>query len=262
MKDSWKSGDPYEYFMGRWSSLSAQVFLEWLSPKQGLIWLDVGCGSGALSESVINGYKPKSLIAIDQSVEFVRTAQMRLDGNAICKVGNALDLPIEDSSVDLTVSGLVLNFIPDVLKSLKEMMRVTVRGGTIATYIWDYAGKMDFLQNFWEAAEELRNEAAALNEAKRFSNFSSESLKDFFIEAGFGEVITTLIEINTHFSDFDDYWMPFLGGQGPAPTYLISLSETDREHLKKNIYKRLPIQPNGSILLSARALAIKGKVVG
>lgn len=261
MEDSWKSGDPYEYFMGRWSSIAAHRFLKWLSPEHGLKWLDVGCGSGALSESAINGYKPQTLIAIDQSEEFVTTTQRRLNGNAICKIGNALDLPIEDSSVDLTVSGLVLNFVPNVEKSLAEMTRATVKGGTVAVYIWDYAGKMDFLQNFWETAEELKKEASALNEAKRFSDFSSEALMEFFIEAGFDEVITTSIEIDTYFTDFDDYWMPFLGGQGPAPTYLMSLNETDRAHLKNSIYKRLPIQPDGSIPLSARALAVKGKVV-
>ena len=120
---------------------------------------------------------------------------------------------------------------------------------------------MDFLQTFWETAEELRKEASALNEANRFSEFSVDALKKFFIEAGFDEVITAPIEIDTTFTDFDDYWMPFLGGQGPAPTYLMSLSETDREQLKNSIYERLPIQPEGSIPLSARALAVKGKVV-
>ena len=123
MKDSWKSGDPYEYFMGRWSSLAAQGFLNWLSPGHGLKWLDVGCGSGALSEAVIQGFEPEKLIAIDQSEAFVVTAQKRLGSKSICKVGNAVDLPVEDCSVDMTVSGLVLNFIPDTGKTFAEMKR-------------------------------------------------------------------------------------------------------------------------------------------
>jgi ubiquinone/menaquinone biosynthesis C-methylase UbiE len=260
MNDSWKSGNPYEYFMGRWSSLAAQGFLDWLSPGHGLKWLDVGCGSGALSEAAIHRFKPENLIAIDQSEGFVLTAQMRLGSKAICKVGNAVDLPIEDSSVELTVSGLVLNFIPDAGKALAEMKRATTGGGTVAIYVWDYAGKMDFLQKFWQAAAELRNEASALNEAKRFSGCNSEALMKIFTEAGFDQVITAPIEIDTHFADFDDYWKPFLGGQGPAPNYLMSLSETERERQRNLIYKRLPKQRNGSIPLSARALAVKGKV--
>lgn len=260
MKDSWHTGDPYEYFMGRWSRLAAQGFLDWLSPGQGLKWLDVGCGSGALSETVIQGFNPKELIAVDQSEGFVLTTQRRLGTKAVCKVGNALDLPIEDNSVDMTVSGLVLNFIPHVGNALAEMKRVTVDGGTVAIYVWDYAGKMDFLQKFWEAAEELRNEASALNEAKRFSDWKPEILSKTFSDAGFVQVITTPIEIATHFTDFDDYWEPFLGGQGPAPTYLLSLSETERARLRNLIYDRLPVQRDGSIPLSARALAVKGTV--
>lgn len=134
MKDSWKSGNSYEYFMGRWSSLAAQGFLDWLSPAHGLKWLDVGCGSGALSEAVIQSYKPETLLAIDHSNKFVHVAQKRLGSKAICKVGNAVDLPIEDCSVELTVSGLVFNFLPDVGKALTEMKRVTANGGTVAIY--------------------------------------------------------------------------------------------------------------------------------
>ena len=260
MHDSWKSGDPYEYFMGRWSSLAAQGFLDWLSPSHGLKWLDVGCGSGALSEVALDGFKPKRLTAVDQSEGFVLTAQRRLGSKAICKVGNALDLPLEDCSVELTVSGLVLNFIPNIGKFLAEMKRVTTGGGTVAIYIWDYAKKMDFLQHFWEAASELNNEATELNEAKRFSNYTPRALREFFTEAGFDQVKTARIEIDTYFADFDDYWNPFLGGQGPAPTYLMSLKEGEREHLRNCIYKRLPIQSNGSIPLSARVLAVKGKI--
>ncbi|MGB5872259.1 MAG: methyltransferase domain-containing protein [Bacteroidota bacterium] len=260
MKDSWKSGDPYEYFMGRWSSLVVQGFLDWLSPGHGLKWLDVGCGPGALSEAAMLGFGPENLIAIDQSEGFVLTAQRRLGSKAICKLGNAIDLPIEDCSVDLTVSGLVLNFIPDVGSTLAEMKRVTADGGMVVIYVWDYAGKMDFLQKFWEAAAELRSEASALSEANRFSDCGSEALVESFTEAGFDQVMTAPVEIDTHFADFDDYWEPFFGGQGPAPTYLMSLSKTERERLRDLVYERLPIQRSGSIPLSARALAVKGIV--
>ncbi len=262
MQDSWKSSDPYEYFMGRWSSLAARGFLDWLSPAHGLKWLDVGCGSGALSEAAIHGFKPKSLLAVDQSEGFIQTVQRRLGGKAICRVGNAVDLPVADRSVDLTVSGLVLNFIPDGGKALREMKRVTVDGGTVAVYVWDYAGKMEFLQTFWKAATELRSEAAALDEARRFSDSTSGALRRLFTEVGLHQVTTAPIEIKTHFADFDDYWRPFLGGQGPAPGYVVSLSDSERERLKNLIHQRLPMLPNGSIPLSARALAVRGKVAG
>jgi ubiquinone/menaquinone biosynthesis C-methylase UbiE len=148
MKDSWKAGDPYEYFMGRWSRLVAQLFFDWLSPSSGLNWLDIGCGSGALSEVIINNHNPAALIAIDQSEGFVRITQKRLGSRAHCTVGNALSLPLEESSVNITVSGLVLNFIPEPEKALSEMRRVTDVGGTVAVYVWDYAGEMDLLRHF------------------------------------------------------------------------------------------------------------------
>ena len=131
MQDSWQSGDPYEYYMGRWSKLVAGQYVDWLSPKPGHPWLDVGCGSGPLSEVVFNRGAPKSVIAIDQSEGFVRTAQQRLGRNAVCKVGNALSLPLDSAAVDITVSGLVLNFIPDPEKALAEMQRVTRKGGPL-----------------------------------------------------------------------------------------------------------------------------------
>jgi len=246
--------------MGRWSSLAARGFLEWLSPGLGLRWLDVGCGSGALSEAVIRGFHPEHLIAIDQSEAFVQTAQKRLGNKAVCKVGNAMSLLVEDSSVDVTVSGLVLNFIPDAGKALAETKRVTSPGGTVAVYVWDYAGTMEFLQIFWNAATKLNKEASALDEAKRFSDWNAKKLLKLFTDAGFDKVMTKPIEIDTHFTDFDDYWNPFLGGQGPAPTYVMSLSETERERLRNLLHESLPRQANGSIPLSARALAVKGKV--
>jgi ubiquinone/menaquinone biosynthesis C-methylase UbiE len=262
MKDLWKAGDPYEQFMGRWSSLVAGEFLDWISPGHGLHWLDVGCGSGALSMAVMQRFKPENLTAIDQSQGFVLSAQKRLGARTICKVGSALELPMDDHCVDVTVSGLVLNFLPDINKALSEMTRVTKPAGLVAVYVWDYAGKMDFLQKFWESAAELNNEASHFDEAKRFADFNSDYIKMSFSKAGLDKIKSASLEIETHFTDFDDYWKPFLGGQGPAPTYLHSLSEAKKEQLKKLIHRRLPIQNNGSIKLTSRALAVKGKVKG
>lgn len=260
MKDSWESGDPYEYYMGRWSRLVARSFIDWLSPSSGLKWLDVGCGSGALSEAVINNHKPAELTAVDQSEGFVKTAQKRLGSLACCRVGNALALPLEDSSVNVTVSGLVLNFISEPEKALAEMRRVTASGGTVAVYVWDYAGKMDFLRHFWDAAVELDPKASNLHEGNRFPDANAEVLKDLFESAGFVETVITPIEIDTHFRDFDDYWKPFLGGQGPAPTYVLSLDESEKSKLRDVLYERLPILTDGSIPMVARAWAAKGQV--
>ncbi|MCA9734996.1 MAG: class I SAM-dependent methyltransferase [Chromatiaceae bacterium] len=260
MQDTWQSGDPYEFYMGRWSKLVAEQFVDWLSPEPGRHWLDVGCGSGALSAAVIDRHAPKMVTAIDQSDGFVNTTQQRLGSNASCKVGNALSLPLDNASMDIAVSGLVLNFIPEPEKALKEMQRVTRSGGTVAIYVWDYAGKMDFLNHFWDAVVEINPHASDLHEGQRFPDCTAEKLLDVFNRVGFSQVEVAPIEIFTHFKDFDDYWRPFLGGQGPAPTYVSELSGTERDQLRKALVQRIPVDEDGSIILSARAWASKGFV--
>jgi ubiquinone/menaquinone biosynthesis C-methylase UbiE len=260
MKDSWESGDPYEYYMGRWSRLVAESFIEWLSPSYGLKWLDIGCGSGALSEAIIKNHEPAVLNALDQSEDFVRIAQKRLGSRVHCIVGNALLLPLDNSSVNIAVSGLVLNFIPEPQKALSEMRRVTDAGGKVAAYIWDYAGKMDFLRHFWDAAVDIKSEASNLHESKRFLDSNAGALKRLFEQAGFVDIETKSIEITTHFRDFDDYWKPFLGGQGPAPSFVLSLGEDKRNKLRQALKARLPTEPDGSISMAARAWAAKGKI--
>lgn len=259
MKDSWESGDPYEYYMGRWSLRVAESFVVWLSPFSGLNWLDIGCGSGALSEAIINKCKPAALTAIDQSEDFARTAQKRLGSRVHCRVGDALSLPLDDSSVNIAVSGLVLNFIAKPEKALSEMRRVTDAGGTVAVYVWDYAGKMDFLRHFWDAAVEIKPAALILHESNRFQGSNADALKQLFENAGFVDIKTTSIEISTYFRDFDDYWKPFLGGQGPAPSFLLSLDEDEKDKLRNALKARLPIHLDGSIPMAARAWAVKGK---
>ncbi|MEN8212824.1 MAG: class I SAM-dependent methyltransferase [Pseudomonadota bacterium] len=260
MQDSWKSGDRYEQFMGRWSTLTAQQFLDWLAPQPGLDWLDVGCGSGALSEVALQHHTPATITAIDQSDDFVTTAQQRLGDTADCRVGNALDLPLEEASADVAVSGLVLNFIPEPGKALTEMKRVTRSGGVIAAYVWDYAGSMEMLNYFWDAVVQLDPEASPLHEAGRFPDCNPDALQQLFNRAGLAKTTTAPLEVATHFSSFDDYWTPFLGGQGPAPTYVQSLEKSAQQQLRDLLQQRLPIRDDGSIPLSAIAWAVSGEV--
>jgi SAM-dependent methyltransferase len=259
-QDSWQSGDPYDYYMGRWSERVAEKFVDWLSPKSGLQWLDVGCGSGVLSGVIVNRYNPVTVIAIDQSEGFVRTVQQRFGSKVSCKVGNAMSLPLDDATTNIAVSGLVLNFIPEPEKALSEMQRVTRKGGTVAVYIWDYAGKMEFLNYFWDVAVELNPGASSLHEGSRFPDSNAEQLIETFSRVGFSKIEATPIEIVTRFTDFDDYWNPFLGGQGPAPTYVAKLYDPERNHLREGLAQRLPVHEDGTISLSARAWAAKGMV--
>jgi len=259
LQDKWQSGDPYEFYMGRWSKRVAERFLDWLSINPRQHWLDIGCGSGALSEAIIERQQPTSLTALDQSDGFLLTAKKRLGDNAIYKIGNAMSLPLNDNAVDVAVSGLVLNFIPDWNKALSELRRVIRKEGIAAAYIWDYAGNMELLNHFWDVATTLFPESVDLHEGRRFPDANAEKLESAFKKIGFLDVATSGIEIETHFHDFNDYWLPFLGGQGPAPTFVSKLEQSDKNKLKMELQNKLHFQQDGSIAMKARAWAVKGR---
>jgi SAM-dependent methyltransferase len=240
----------------------APPFLEWLDVPAGKRWLDVGCGTGALSAAILDQCFPSSVEGVEPSDGFLKTAKENLGDRAALHQGSATAIPLGDSSVDVVVSGLVLNFIPDPHAAIAEMARVTGDGGTIAAYVWDYAGRMELMRHFWDAAAELDPDAAKLDEGVRFPLCTPMALADLFAGAGLEAVDVEPIDIETPFENFDDYWQPFLGGQGPAPAYAMSLDEAARSRLRERIKARLPVASDGSILLRARAWAARGKVAG
>jgi SAM-dependent methyltransferase len=245
--------------VGRWSRLVAGKFLDWLDLPPSLRWLDVGCGTGALTAAIRKKCQPARLIGIDPSEGFLTKARANLDGDAEFHVAGAVDIPIPDAAVDVVVSGLALNFVPDPARGLLEMRRVVDAGGTIAAYVWDYAGKMEFIRHFWDAAVELNGAARELDEGIRFPLCRPEALEALFRGASLSAIRVDPIDVPTRFANFDDYWSPFLGGQGPAPAYAMSLDEVSRDRLRNRIRQRLPVATDGSISLVAKAWAIGGR---
>lgn len=260
VSDTWERGNPYEQYMGRWSRQVAPLFLSWLSIPAGRRWLDVGCGTGALCTAIVDRCSPSSIAGIEPSEGFLKTAKENLAGRAALQPGCATAIPLGDGSVDVVVSGLVLNFVPDPRAALVEMTRVTGKGGTIAAYVWDYAGKMELTRFFWDVAVELDPDAAKLDEGVRFPLCRPEALEKLFASAGLEEVDVKPIDLPTAFANFVDYWQPFLGGQGPAPAYAMSLGETARERLRGRLRERLPTAADGSISLTARAWATRARI--
>jgi SAM-dependent methyltransferase len=261
-KDVWASGDAYEPYVGRWSRLVARELLAWLNIPPSQDWLDVGCGTGALSQTILDNASPRQVIGIDPSDAFVAFARGAIiDRRATFRVGDAQELPVTDNSFDATVSGLVLNFVLDQPKAVREMKRATRSGGIVAAYVWDYAGEMQMMRRFWDAAVALDASAAALDEGQRFPLCHPGPLASLFQDAGLDDVAVRPIDVVTMFRDFDDYWTPFLGGQAPAPGYCMSLSEDRRAALRERIRNTLqPSRGDGSIHLIARSWAVRGTV--
>jgi len=256
---NWKNSEAYELFVGRWSRLAGREFLKWLAPVPGIRWLDIGCGTGALSQSILQLTEPNLVKGIDLSENFIQYCREKVAGqNASFDVGDALALPVETGSFDAAVSGLVLNFLPQSERALSEMKRVVRPGGMIAVYVWDYAGKMQLLRHFWNAAVALDPTAYDLDEGRRFSNCKPDLLKEQFNKAGLGNVKVAPIDVWTEFKNFEDYWRPFLGGQGPAPSYTASLDAKQRAALRDRIQAGLPSAVDGTIPLIARAWAVCG----
>jgi SAM-dependent methyltransferase len=174
-------------------------------------------------------------------------------------VGDAQALPFEEAAFDAAVSGLVLNFVPDPARMVGAMRRVVKPGGVVAIYVWDYAGEMQLMRYFWDAATAMDPEARELDEGRRFPLCRPGPLAELARGAGLDEVETRPLDVPTAFRDFDDYWKPFLGGQGPAPGYCMSLDEERRAALRDAIRAALPVRPDGGITLMARAWAVKGR---
>ncbi len=260
VSDTWERGSPYEKYVGRWSRQVAPLFLSWLGIPAGRRWLDVGCGTGALCATIVDRCSPASVAGVEPSEGFLKTARDNLANRAALDQGSATAIPLDDASLDVVVSGLVLNFVPDQRAALAEMARVTGKGGTIAAYVWDYAGKMELMRYFWDAAVDLDANAAKMDEGPRFPLCRPEALEKLFADAGLKGVEVKPIDIPTRFTSFDDYWQPFLGGQGPAPAYAMSLDEAVRARLRERIRERLPTAADGSISLIARAWAVRAVV--
>lgn len=255
--DPWDHGDPYERYIGRWSRAIAPLFLSWLDLPQGLRWVDVGCGTGALSSAIVS-CSPRRLVGVEPSDGFRALAVRTLGDRVLVMSGSAAALPLDDGAVDAVVSGLVLNFVPDLPAALAEMARVVEPDGTVAAYVWDYADGMEVIKSFWDAAAALDPSAARLHEGVRFPVCNPAALADAFRDAGFVRVHTTALDLTARFVDFDDYWQPFLGGQGPAPGYAVSLSQERRDALRTTLRSMLRPSDDGSIALRARAWAVRG----
>jgi SAM-dependent methyltransferase len=258
--DAWSSGQSYESYIGGWSRLVAAEFVPWLAVPPGARWLDVGSGTGALTDLALVHCAPSEVVGVEPSEGFREYAATHVpDPRASFRAGDAQALPVDDAAFDVVVSGLVLNFVPDRPAALAEMRRAVRPGGTVAAYVWDYPGEMQLLRYFWDAAVAVTPAAAALHEGTRFDFCRPEPLRALFTDDGLRDVAVEPIVVPTDFASFDAYWAPFLSGTGPAPAYASSLRYEDRAALRDGLRARLPTAEDGSIQLTARAWAVSGR---
>jgi SAM-dependent methyltransferase len=261
--DLFADSNPYERFMGRWSRRLAAPFVKFVSIGDTDSVLDVGCGVGSLALTIADAFPATRVTGVDPSAMFVRHAQTLARHEQLrFQVGDAQALEFPDATFDAVLSQLVLNFVPDRERALREMMRVTKPGGVVAAAVWDYGDGMRMLRVFWDEAVALDPPLAARDE-RRMPLCNRGELAAWWRANGLHQVEDQPIVIDLSFSSFDDYWSPFLGGQGPAGAYVASLSDQRRATLEAKLRDRLfSSRKDGPFVLQARAWAVKGTVAG
>lgn len=257
--DTFSSARSYEAYVGRWSRLVAQQFVAWLDRPPQQAWLDVGVGTGILAEVILQQASPAKVVGVDLSQEYIEFARQRMrDDRVELIVGNAENFALEAPQFDVSVAGLVLNFVPSPEQAVKSMAQAVSSAGIVAAYVWDYGGQMEMMRHFWDAANKVDPSASEMDAGQRFTICKPDNLRSLFEAVGLNGVEVKPIDIQTQFRDFDDYWLPFLGAQGSVSRYLRGLSEETRTALRDQLQRQLPTADDGQISLIARAWAVKG----
>ncbi|MEI6829317.1 MAG: methyltransferase domain-containing protein [Synechococcaceae cyanobacterium ELA445] len=250
-------GAGYDRFMGVWSRLAGQDFLDWMTPQPGLRWLDVGCGNGAFTELIAEQCEPLTLVGIDPSeAQLTFARQHPLLQNAEFVNADAMALPFADAAFDLAVMPLVIFFVPEPAQGVAEMARVVAPGGTVAGYAWDMEGG-GFPYRI--VNETLNAVGRSTPMAPRPESSRLDVLRVLWASAGLGDIQTRVISVERTYTDFDDVWSTLLGGPS-AGQALAAMNEEERSGFRELLRVRLQPAGSGSISLGARAHAIKGSV--
>jgi SAM-dependent methyltransferase len=247
------SGDAYDRFMGRYSRELAPAFADFAGIRPGLTALDVGCGSGVLTEELASRLGPEQVAGIDPS-PLLEACAVRVPG-ADLRSGAAEQLPWPDAVFDAALAQLVIHFLDGPGAGVGEMQRVVRAGGVVAACSWDFADGMEMLRAFWEAARSGDTSVAG----ERTSFGTRDDLDELWRARGFEEISVEALDVSTRYESFDDLWASFLLGVGPAGQYASALAP-DAQAAVRREYHSLLGEPRGEFTLAARAWAVRGRV--
>jgi SAM-dependent methyltransferase len=250
-------GAGYERYMGKWSQLAGDTFLDWLRPDAALRWIDVGCGNGAFTEMVVQRCEPASVHGIDPSEGQLAFARRRPAARvAQFLQGDAMTPPFPDDTFDVAVMPLVIFFIPDPARGVAEMTRVVCSGGSVTAYAWDMVGGGFPYQALHD---EMRALGAAVGVPPRPDASRIDVMRVLWTDAGLAAIETREFTVQRTFADFEDYWTTIF--KGPSVSRALSAMPSDeRARLESRMRERLSPDSTGQITCGARVHAVKGRV--
>jgi ubiquinone/menaquinone biosynthesis C-methylase UbiE len=253
------NGAAYDRMMGVWTRFVGDIFLDWLALPQGLGWADVGCGTGAFTQLVVDRCRPEEVQGIDPSESQLAFARQRPAAKtAEFRPGDAMALPFQDSRFDVAVMALVLFFVPEPEKGVAEMMRVVRPGGTVAAYVWDIPNGGFPIDPIIAALRAMGKNPVL---PPRVDISTLDALEALWKRCGLEAVEARPIAVERTFADFEDYWLTTLGA-GSLGDRIAAMPETEREQLKEGARARLPAEADGRIIQKVWANAAKGRVPG
>lgn len=246
----------YDRFMGRYAPTLAVALADAAGVGSGTRVVDVGCGPGGLTRELVARVGAENVAAIDPAPQFATACRDRNPG-ADVREGVAEELPWADGEFDATLSSLVIGFMRDPDRGVREMRRVTRPGGVVAACMWDIAGGgMTMLRIFWAAVREVDPDAQG---ERRMAGTTAGDIGQRFRHAGLRDVIDSAITAHANYAGFEDFWKPFTFAVGPAGQYLRSLSD-DRQSAVREACR--VVLPDGPFTLEARAWCARGVVPG
>jgi ubiquinone/menaquinone biosynthesis C-methylase UbiE len=253
-------GEAYERMMGRWSRVAGEAFLDWLAQPPDLRWLDVGCGTGAFTQLLLDRCAPKTVNAIDPAEAQLAFARARFPTGLVSfQLGDAQSLPYAAGEFDAAAMALVITFIPDPEKAAHQMRRVVTPGGMIGTYVWDFMGRRFTQEPLRSAIEAMGVEVPPM---PGHINSTIESLRRLFAGAGLDRIETRTIDIEVTYPSFSDYWSSQTALASTTVQHVRKMSASQLERLKAYLQEHLPMDRAGRVAYPARANAVKGRVPG
>lgn len=256
----WDDAEGYEQYVGQSSRVVAPAFVASLAAAPHLTWLDVGCGTGALLETIGECAQPRLVAGVDQSIDYLAFARRRQRRRpTTLAVGDADALPFRQLTFDVVVSGLALNFL-NADSALAEQCRVAKRGGIVAAYVWDYAGAYQVMRLFWDAAARVDSTAQQHDPGRRFTLCAPARLDELFRRHRLRDVQVGQVDGSIRFDTFDHYWSVLDMRQGSMARYLERVTEATKRRVRTQLAELTPREEDGSVQLGLRAFTVRGRV--